>query len=125
MIGHDVEAVLPELQEQAESLMVTACTVARPTGVTSDPETGMDVETSEPVFDGLCKVQSSDNQARAVETALGTVTVQQLEVHLPVRAGPFRKGDVVNVPGRRFRVLAVPTKTWQTAQRLPVEETNA
>lgn len=102
--------------------MVTPCTVVRPGQVTDDPETGADVVPSTPVFSGGCKIQTSDTQARTVESNLGTVTVQQLEVCLPVRSGPYRKGDVVAADGRRYRITAVPLRTWRTAQRLPVEE---
>lgn len=122
MLVSAVAAALPELQAQAESLMVTPCVVARPTGVTADPVTGADVETSETVYDGYCKIQGRNNQVQTAESGLSTVAFQHLEVHLPVSSGPYRRGDVVDASGRRFRVLGVPGKTWQTAHRLPVEE---
>jgi hypothetical protein len=118
-------------QRRAEALMVTPCEVVRPLGVTPDPGTGADVAAAELVHLGRCKVQDAETQPRSSESGLSTVTVQQLQVHLPVGTGPYQRGDVVHVVDqlaepravlRRLRVESVPTKTWQTAQRLPVEE---
>lgn len=122
MIGQDIAEALRGLQREAESLMGESCTVVRPTGVTSNPQTGAPVVTSQPVYAGRCKLQTSGLQARSVESGSSTAVIQQSEVHLPVGTGPYKVGDVVTVGARRFRVQGVPTKTWQTAQRLPVGE---
>lgn len=132
MIGDQLATALPELQAEAESLMVTDCRVRRPSGVTADPGTGADIVTFKPgaVFTGGCKIQTLQAQVQVVESGRATAAAQSYEVHLPVTSGPYRTGDVVEVldaPGgavvRRFRVEGLNTKTWQTAQRLPVQET--
>lgn len=139
VIADDFAATLPFLQAQAESTMVTPCRVRRPAAVTpdsvtSDPETGADVDTYELVpSGGRCKVQTREGQTRLVESGQGSVTVQVYEVHLPVASGPYRIGDVIDILDRpdspeavvvrRFHVDGRHDKTWQTAQRLPVTET--
>lgn len=113
--------------------MTTPCRVNRPGTVTADPVTGADVPTDgAPVFDGSsgdpgCKVQDRQASVRGVESAEATVTTQGLEVHLPVSSGPYRVGDVVSILSgstvvRRLRMVGTHLKTWQTAQRIPVEE---
>lgn len=132
MLGDDLAAVLPELQAQAESAMVTPCQVRRVTGVTPDPETGVDVTTYADVWSGMCKIQDRDLQVTPEAIPGAMVPISRWEVHVPVSAGPFQVGDVVQTfaaddtayatPVHVFRVSGLHRKTWQTAQRLPVEE---
>lgn len=134
MLADDFRRALPELQANAESTMATPCRVIRPGPVTADPVTGADITTGPRQFAGGCKLQMLQAQAQVAESGSGSVTVLRQEVHLPVGAGPFRKGDVVEVLDRddspaavvlrRLRIVNVPFQTWQTAQRLPVEETS-
>lgn len=124
MIGDDIAARLPELQAQAESMMLTPCTIRRPTGVTSDDD-GRDVVAYEPqpVYEGRCRVRHRQGVGQgAQESADSYVVVQQYELHVPVAAGPFLVGDVAEVEARRFRIAGLNTATFQTAQRLPVTE---
>lgn len=107
----------------AESLMVDTCTVRRPAGVTSGP-LGEDVVAYEDgdVYTGPCKFQDRDLSPRDAEVGSSTADILVKEMHVPVSAGPFKSGDVVFVGGVvAWRVLAPHEKTWQTAQRLPVE----
>ena len=130
MLGDDLAAELPGLQTQAESTMRTPCRVKRPTGVGADPNTGADVYTyaTSPVYvsdaDGRpgCKVKYRNGEVALLESADSSVTIQRYEVHFPVGAGPFKVGDVVQTPGQTFRVTGLHYQTFQTAQRLPVEE---
>lgn len=123
MIADDLLAALPRLQEAAESLMVSPCTIRRPSSVEPDPVTGADTEVPGAlVYDGGCKLQSREGEIRNGEVADSTTTTQRWEVHVPVSSGPYLKGDVVTVLGRKFRVEGLHVKTWQTAQRLPVVE---
>lgn len=135
MLGDDIAAALPDMQAQAESMMRTRCRVVRPGDTIPDPVTGADVTTTTTVFEGVspgCKIQDQALQVMAEQVPGATVAVSRLQVHLPVTAGPFRIGDVVETfadddtafatPLRRFRVSNIHQKTWQTAQRLPVEE---
>lgn len=123
MIGDALRTVLPELRQQAESMMVTPCAIHRGGTVTADPTTGADVIVGGmSVYEGGCKVQSREGEVRASEVADSTVTAQRWEVHVPVSSGPYQVGDVVTALGRQFRVEGLHVKTWQTAQRLPVSE---
>ena len=133
MIGDTIAEAMPELQSEAESQMVTPCRVGRPSTTSADPETGADVHIAgDPVFAGGCKIQTRQTQPRDAESGQGTVSLQSLEVHLPVDSGPYRVGDVVDILDRpdspaavvvrQFRIEGTHRKTWQTAQRLPVVE---
>lgn len=115
-------------QRAAERLMITPCRIDRIIGVIVDPETGMDVPeyADPPPYVGNCKVQDRDVQVSIEEIPGGTVPVQRLEVHVPATAGPFEVDDVVQILDgttviRSLRVIGVHIKTFQTAQRLPVE----
>lgn len=101
-------------------MMTEPCTVRRVTG--THEVAGRDVPLLTDVWSGLCKVQSNTLVNQAPEVGGATVTVIRYELHLPVTAGPFEVGDVAEVPGRTFRVAGLHDKTWQTAQRLPVDE---
>ena len=129
MLGADVASVLPQLQVEAESMMITACRVLHPTGVTVDPETGLDTPTyaDDPVYEGGCKIQERDLEVNPASIPGGVVPTSRWEVHVPVAAGPFTVGDVVQILDgstvvRELRVSGLHRKSWQTAQRLPVEE---
>lgn len=125
-LGVAVETWLPDLQRQAESLMVTPCTIARGCTVAPDPVTGADLLSQGTiVYQGGCKVQSHEGEPRSVEAGSATVTTARWEIHVPVDTGPYQAGDVVRVTSRVFRVDAIHEKTWQTAQRLPVTEVMA
>lgn len=122
-IADSIGVALPELRAQAESLMVDTCVVKRPTGVTSGA-LGEDVTTyaTPYVYDGPCKIQDRDLSPREAESGSSTADVLRSELHVPVSAGPFLTGDVVFIDDEAtWRVLAPHRKTWQTAQRLPVE----
>ena len=125
MLAHDIASALPLLRAEAEALMVDACVIAYPTGTTAGPG-GEDVTTyGDPVYEGRCKVQDRDLQAREAESASSTSDTLGKEIHLPVDAPTINHGAVVTMAdGRTFRVLAGDRKTWQTAQRLPVEVTS-
>ena len=103
--------------------MVDACTIAYPTGTEPDPLTGEDVTTyGDPVYAGPCKLQDADLQAGEGESASSTADTVKKRIDIPVDAPTINHGAVVTMAdGRTFRVLAGHRKTWQTAQRLPVE----
>ena len=126
MFGDLIAARLPALQAAAEAQMTESCTIAYPTGTEPDPLTGEDVTTyGDPVYEGRCKVQDRELQARESESASSTSDTLGKEIHLPVDAPTINHGAVVTMgDGRTFRVLASHRKTWQTAQRLPVEVTS-
>lgn len=106
----------------AERLMIDQCAISRIShGVDGD---GLDTVTEELVYTGRCKVQSVTVQESDIVSAGVPLVVDRLRVDVPVGAGPFAVGDLVQVEGRsrRLRVVGLLEKTFQTAQRLPVEE---
>lgn len=120
MLGEAIAAALPTMQAEAESAMVTPYVARRVTGI--HEVNGRDVPLWGFVESGMCKLQSAETVTRDPEVAGASVTVQRHQVQVPVADGPFRIDDRFEVMGRTFRVTALHGKTWQTAQRIPVEE---
>lgn len=131
----EIRDALPEFQAEAESLMVDTCVITwldPDAAWTVDPETGLDVPPAPvTVYEGPCKVQTWEPYEQSPEVGGQTYVRQRYFVHVPVSAGPFEVGAVVeiteatNLPStlnRRFRVAGLHEKTWQTAQRLIVDE---
>jgi hypothetical protein len=125
------EAAVLAGRREAESLMLDACTVGRPGGLVTDPDSGSVTPSLTTVFDGPCKVQQTIAQSSSPEAGGHQFTVQSSRVDFPVAAGPFLPGDVVTVTGsvldaqlvgRRFRVVELFHKSFATAQRTRVEE---
>lgn len=122
MIIDDITFALPEMRQQAESMMITPCTIFRLGDPVLDENTGNFTPTQTVVFQGFCKVQTRDTQVRSDAPGSSLVISQLYEVHVPVSSGPYQDKDIVTVPGRTLRVEGLNLKTWQTAQRLPVVE---
>ena len=127
-LGDDLLAALPELREQATSMMRDACTITRATGP-ADPLTGQ--APREPVYTGPCKVQSAGLQESNPDAGGHTWTTQRFLLHLPVGPHLPAVDDLAeitaadadpNLVGRRYRVVASPPKSLATAYRVPVEE---
>ena len=135
--GQDIQAALPRLRAYAESRMVDTVLVEKCTGTTDDESTGHKVPTWETAYEGPCRWQQRSQQVAATNSAGGTVTVQQTELHLPVAtSGDVKPDEVVdgakvpyratatvcvNDPAREGIVRAITadmTKTDATARRL-------
>jgi len=135
MLGHDIAAALPELRAQAESLMVDACRVERPTGETTlDPDTLAEVPVYEVVYEGKCRIQRSaalrspEASPGGYEFGVGTVMVQA-----PLSALGIKRGHRLTVTevgaetdadllGLVATVGANLTKTHPTKRTLICEE---
>lgn len=133
MLGDYISSALPELQAHAESMMVDACRITRLVDAwTTDPATGRDVPAPPAViYEGKCKVTSYQPYETTPEVGGMTEVLQRYYVHVPVTAGPFEIGDLITITAgandpttldRTFRVAGLHEKTWQTAQRLLVDE---
>lgn len=118
-------------RKAAEALMVDTCRVERVTGRTTDPDTGEVVTTVEVVYDGPGKLQTQNPYPSEPNAGERVWTLAQTEVHLPMdTSGDVGTDDVVTVSsaldtasvGRTFRVRSAIRKTFQTANRLLVEE---
>ena len=125
--GADITAALREMRAHAESLMVATVRITRLGEV--DRRTGLADRIT--VYEGRGKVQTYEPYEADREVTGGTWVVQRYHVHVPVTAGPFENGDLVEIltsplmphqVGDVFRVAGLHEKTMQTAQRLLVDE---
>lgn len=116
----------------AERLMVDSCVIERPAGTTVNDETGDIVPNYDPVYDGKCKVQSREGRATNPEAGEAVFTVVSRQVHIPAQVVEVRDGDVITLTGsklapflvgRKYRVAGWSPDSFDTADRLPVEET--
>lgn len=132
-LGQIIAERLPELQAAAVSMMRDTCRIERDSSdewvITPN---GREVPApSVVVYEGPCKIATYQSYEQNPEVAGMTETLQRYAVHVPVAAGPFEVGDLITIAasahrpsstGRTFRVAALHEKTWQTAQRLLVDE---
>lgn len=116
-------------RRMAETLMIDTITVTRLDSTDHDPLTGLG--TTVTVYTGKAKVKSFRPYEQSAEAPAATVITQRYDVHVPATAGPFMVGDVVTVTdspnqpllvGDVFRVAALHETTFQTAQRLLVDD---
>lgn len=115
----------------AEALMVDSCIVDRPGPSVMDPLSGKVQPSYSPVYSGPCKVQQTLAQSSSPEAGGAVFTVQSARLDLPVGVGPVAVGDRVrmvvassnpDLVGNVYRVKELFEKSWQTAQRVRVEE---
>ena len=135
--GKGIQTALPRLRAYAESRMVDTVLIEKQTGTIDDEATGHQVPVWVTVYDGPCRWQQRSQQVALTNSAGGTVTVQQTELHLPVStSGDVRPDEVVddakvpyratatvcvNDPARQGIVRPITadmTKTDATARRL-------
>ena len=134
MIGQDIAAVLPELRREAESLMVDAVLVERPSGTTIDPDTLAEVPTYSPVYAGPGRIQRPGALSPNEQVAGGfEFDVRAVLAQLPLTAVGILAGDRVTVTalgpltdpdllGMVATVQANLTKTHPTKRTLVCEE---
>lgn len=129
MIG--AETALAAGRVAAESLMVDACIIDRPGEPVTDPETGVVSPAHSLVYVGPCKVQQTLAQSSSPEAGGAVFTVQGARLDIPVGVGPVAVGDRVRMTaavsnpdlvGNQYRLVELFEKSWQTAQRVRVEE---
>lgn len=103
--------------------MADTCRIDRVVGETTDAD-GRVIPThaDPPPYVGRCKIQTYEPYEQAPEVGASTPVIQRYSLHVPIGAGPFEVGDVATVGGRVFRVGGLHGKTFQTAQRLLVDE---
>lgn len=101
--------------------MVETCTIRRAT-VTTNGATGAAVRSYTTVYSGPCEVSDDGPGANRVESAAAPATVGRRVVKVPGATAGVLPGDEVTVGSRTFRVADLHVKTWQSAQRIPVEE---
>jgi len=126
-----IESLLMDGRIAAEALMVDSCRIERPGEVVTDPDSGVVSPSHELVYEGRCKVQQTLAQSTDAEAGGAVFTVQGSRLDIPVGAGPVRTGDRVRMlsgvhnpalAGNVYRIVELFEKSWQTAQRVRVEE---
>lgn len=114
-------------QLAAERLMIDRVLIERPGDL--DPVTGE--RSWSTVYDGRGKVQTYEPYESTIASQTGhTYVTQRYSVHVPVDAGQFDIGDRVTITrgigpvekGIQYRVAGLHEKTFQTAQRLLVDQ---
>ena len=128
----DAASLLLRGRRAAEALMIDTCRITRRTGeLVTDPETGEVTNSTETVYEGPCKVQSSNSSTASPEAGGAVFTVVSRQVHIPVNAAQVRDGDEVTITasalnsftvGKVYRVEGFTPDTFDTAFRLPVKE---
>ena len=119
----------------AESLMVSTCTITRPSEASApawDEATGTYSDPVAPViYSGPCKLQNNSRAVAEVMAGERRAGVDNLQLHLPIAgSGGVRRNDVARIDanppdpalvGREFVVQAEPMGSLRTARRLSVE----
>lgn len=131
-LGYEIAAILPDRRVLAESLMVDACVVEKPTGQTLDQETGQYVTDYEQIWSGKCRLQMRDTVPSTPRAGGQEFTVDHVEVQLPVDGTavilPDHRVTVTaaavdqSLVGRHFTVSLVTAKTHAAMRRLECEE---
>jgi len=113
----------------AQTLMIDACVIEHPTGLSTNPVTGAVTPTFVPVYSGICKVgPSSPSGAEMGEAHVATLAPT---IHVPATVLNVVEEDRVTITasvydpdlvGKRFRVQGPMQKSWGTARRLQVIE---
>jgi hypothetical protein len=123
-------------REAAEDLMVDAGELRGPdVQGTLDPDTGLYPVTPGALkYAGKAKSQTTDAIGHATEAGDRIVMETRFEVHLPMSAPQAAVDDVwtwtasqhdPQLVGKRFRVASLVQKSFMTARRLAVEETQS
>lgn len=111
--------------------MIDTCIIDRPGEPVTDPESGAVTPSYELVYEGKCKVQQTLAQSSSPEAGGAVFTVQGTRLDLPVGVGPVVPGDRVQLSsgalnsallGNTYRLMEIFEKSWQTAQRVRLEE---
>jgi hypothetical protein len=116
----------------AELGMADACTIRRPSGGTTNPDTGYPTEPHTQLYAGKCRVQQITGTARPHDVGQDYVLLQRIDVQLPVVGTEGLKvGDEVlmtasvhdaDLVGRTFLVHDLAHKSEATARRVSCTE---
>lgn len=125
-------SVLARGRAAAAAGMTDACTILRVTSVDTNPDTGQPIETTELVYEGPCRVQERETQARPENPGDQVAMMRHRELQLPVATSTgVRRGDrlvltaCVNDPdlvGLNMVIREQAGKSEATARRLGIEE---
>lgn len=124
-LGQDLVAALPELQAQAESMMVDTVVVRRQSGTVRDEESMEDVPAFVTVYSGRCRLVMRSTVVSDADSVSELVALQGPRLDVPVSGTAGIKPDdvftVSSVDGDvSGRVAGVFPQSLKTARRLPV-----
>lgn len=119
-------------QRAAERLMIDSCTISAHGAVVTDPGTGVVTQSETVMYSGKCKVQSVSTVIQEAAVAgEHKFSTQNSVLHLPVTASYPPLDATVTITastlspslvGRKYRVVGSQPKTFETAQRVQIEE---
>lgn len=131
-LGADIQAELPTLRSQAESMMVDACTIAGGTTSVFNPDTFEYETVPVEVYSGPCRLRFAATAVQDVEAAGQLLVAQRATLSLPVAtSGGVIEGHMVTITacvndaslvGRTFQVEGGHHQTFATARRFPLKE---
>lgn len=130
------ESLVARGRVKAEEGMVDTCTIRRPTGEATDPDSGEVVKTyvnPDPYTGQKCRVQQNLAQAEQHDVGENYELKLRLSVQLPMAVVGLRVGDEITITavgpgrdpdllGRAFLVRELFHKTDATARRVGVTE---
>lgn len=124
------ESVLARAQAAAEAGMVDACTIRRPAGGTTDPDTGQVSKAYTTVYAGMCRFQQLDAQSQQHDVGEDYRLQLRMQLQLPMSATGFKVNDEVtcdtsrdpDMVSRQFLVRDLAHKTDASARRLGITE---
>lgn len=127
-----VDTILTRGRAAAEALMQDTCTIRRPSGTTTDPDTGVITPTyGDPLYEGKCRVQMAGAQAAAQQPGEAYLLMLRLEVQLPMSVTGLEVDDEITITasthdpdlvGRVFLIRDLFHKTHATSRRVQVTE---
>ncbi len=122
-----VESVLTAGRRLAERLLVDRCTIRRPSGTTTDPDSGQTVPAYTTLYSNQpVRIQARGNWGERKDVGEAGVVELSVEVQLPITVTGVDVGDEVLMTasqhdpalvGRVFRFRDVVSKSHATARR--------
>lgn len=131
-LGGDIAATLPFLRSQAESMMVSSCTITRAgtRSVLNEETLAYEAERIA-VYSGPCRFKFGATQANVVDAQAQLVTEQGATLSLPVDgSGGVTTDDVAEITsnpydpalvGKSVRITGQHVQTFATARRFGIE----
>lgn len=128
----DIAAALEDGRAAAEERMVDTCTVRRPIGETTHPDTGAVTTAYETLLtDQKCEVQSRGYWGESRDVGQANLIVLVLEVKFPISVLGLNVEDEITMTaavhepdlvGRVFRLKDLSHKSYATARRVLCRE---
>jgi hypothetical protein len=130
MLVDALNAELPRLRAEAESIMVDAVTITRAGAPVFDPNTGTYTPGVVAVYSGPCRVRPLSGTAMAGSIGDLDSSLTHYVISLPSSADGIERDDIAlitassdaDLVNRPLTVASVPLKTWSASRRIIVED---